>query len=41
VRHLEDKLAKLRSKIAKRNERVEKSSRCKPEAGLAKLKRSV
>ncbi|HEX7424882.1 MAG TPA: hypothetical protein VF311_13505, partial [Terriglobales bacterium] len=36
---LEDKLAKLRSKIAKRNERVEKSSRCKPEAGLAMLKR--
>jgi hypothetical protein len=35
---LEDKLAKLRSKIAKRNERVEKSSRCKPEAGLAMLK---
>src|SRR5450759_4685796 len=36
---LEDKLAKLRSKIAQRNERVEKSSRCKPEAGLAMLKR--
>jgi transposase len=36
---LEDKLAKLRSTIAKRNERVEKSSRCKPEAGLAMLKR--
>ena len=36
---LEDKLAKLRSKIASRNERVEKSSRCKPEAGLATLKR--
>ena len=36
---LEDKLAKLRSKIAKRNGRVEKSSRCKPEAGLAMLRR--
>jgi plasmid stabilization system protein ParE len=35
---LEDKLAKLHLKIAKRNERVEKSSRCKPEAGLALLK---
>ena len=35
---LEDKLAKLRSKIAARNERVEKSSRCKPEVGLAMVK---
>jgi hypothetical protein len=39
VHRWEDKLAKLRSKIAKRNERVEKSPRCKPEAGLAMLKR--
>ena len=38
---LENKLAKLRSKIAKRNEFVEKSSRAKPEAGLALLKEWV
>lgn len=38
IRHrLEDKLVKLREKIAQRNERVEQSSRCKPEAGLAAL----
>jgi transposase len=36
---LENKLAKLRWKIAARNMHVEKSSRCKPEAGLAMLKR--
>jgi transposase len=36
---LEDKLAKLRAKVAKRNECVKNSSRCKPEAGLAMLKR--
>src|ERR1017187_9210534 len=36
---LEDKLAKLRSKIDRKSTRVEKSSRCKPEAGLAMLKR--
>ena len=36
---LENKLAKLRWKIATRNVLVEKSSRCKPEAGLAMLKR--
>ena len=36
---LENKLAKLRWKIATRNVRVEKSPRCKPEAGLAMLKR--
>jgi transposase len=35
---LENKLVKLRSKIATRNEFVEKSSRSKPEAGLATLK---
>ena len=35
---LEDKLSKLRSKIAERNEVVEKSSRRKPEAGLAALR---
>ena len=34
---LEDKLAKLRDKIAQRNELVEQSSRCNPEAGLAAL----
>jgi transposase len=39
IRHrLEDKLSKLRIKIAERNQRVERSSRCKPEAGLAALK---
>ena len=37
----ENKLSKLRSKIAKRNEFVEKSSRAKPEAGLALLKQWV
>ena len=38
VRHrLEDKLVKLRTKIAQRNELVEQSSRRKPEAGLAAL----
>lgn len=36
---LEDKLAKLRSKIEQRNEHVAKSARSKPEAGLAMLKR--
>ena len=36
---LENKLAKLRWKIATRNVLVEKSSRCKLEAGLAMLKR--
>lgn len=35
---LEDKLVKLRAKIVQRNQRVEKSPRCKPEAGLAMLK---
>ena len=39
IRHrLEDKLAKLRDKIAERNQLVERSARCKPEAGLAALK---
>ncbi|MCX6930353.1 MAG: transposase [Verrucomicrobia bacterium] len=39
IRHrLEDKLSKLRSKIAERNELVEPSARRKPEAGLATLK---
>jgi transposase len=39
IRHrLEDKLSKLREKIAERNEVVERSSRRKPEAGLAALK---
>jgi len=39
IRHrLEDKLSKLRIKIAERNELVERSSRRKPEAGLAALK---
>jgi transposase len=39
VQHrLEDKVAKLRQKIAERNERVEKSVRCNPEAGLSMLK---
>jgi transposase len=39
LRHrLEDKLSKLRIKIAQRNELVERSSRRKPEAGLAALK---
>ena len=38
IRHrLEDKLVKLREKIARRNELVEQSSRRKPEAGLAAL----
>ena len=38
VRHrLDDKLAKLRTKIAQRNKLVEQSSRRKPEAGLAAL----
>ena len=38
VRHrLEDKLVKLRTKIAQRNELVEQSSRRKPEAGLTAL----
>lgn len=38
VRHrLEDKLVKLREKLAKRNEAVEQSAKCKPQAGLAKL----
>lgn len=35
---LKDKLSKLRSQIAQRNELVEQSSRRKPEAGLAALK---
>ena len=35
---LEDKLTKLRQKITQRNQRVEKSPRCKPEAGLTALK---
>jgi transposase len=40
IRHrLEDKLAKLRSKIEQRNERVAKSARSKPEAGLGMMKR--
>lgn len=34
---LEDKLTQLRQKITQRNQRVEKSSRCKPEAGLTAL----
>ena len=39
IRHrLEDKLSTLRSKIAQRNELVERSARRKPEAGLATLK---
>ena len=39
IRHrLEDKLNKLRIKIAERNQLVERSSRRKPEAGLAALK---
>ena len=38
IRHrLEDKLFKLRTKIAQRNELVEKSSRRKPQAGLTAL----
>ena len=38
IRHrLEDKLLKLRAKIAQRNELVDKSSRRKPQAGLAAL----
>jgi transposase len=38
IRHrLENKLVKLREKIAQRNELVEQSSRRKPEAGLAAL----
>jgi transposase len=38
VQHrLEDKLSKLRQKITQRNQRVEKSPRCKPEAGLTAL----
>ena len=42
IRHrLEDKLGRLRDKIAQRNKRVDQSSRCKPEAGLADLKRWV
>lgn len=42
IRHrLEDKLAKLRDKIAQRNKLVDQSSRRKPEAGLAALKRWV
>ena len=36
---LEDKLAKLRAKIATRNELVMKSTRAKPKAGLAMLNR--
>jgi len=36
---LENKLAKLRAKIDKRNERVETSPRSRPEAGLAVLQR--
>ena len=36
---LEDKLAKLRDKIAARNELVNKSVRAKPKAGLARLNR--
>ena len=36
---LEDKLAKLHAKIAARNEQVEKSSRCKPQAGSKDLNR--
>ncbi len=39
IRHrLEDKVTKLRHKIDQRNERVEKSARCNPEAGLSMLK---
>jgi len=39
IRHrLEDKLVKLRDKIAQRNKLVDQSSRCKPEAGLVALK---
>ena len=39
IRHrLEDKLSKLRSKIAERNELVKSSSRRKPEAGLRLLR---
>ena len=34
---LDDKLTKLRQKITQRNQRVEKSPRCKPEAGLTAL----
>ena len=34
---LEDKLTKLRQKITQRNQRVEKSPRCKPESGLRAL----
>jgi transposase len=34
---LEDKLAKLRGKIEQRNQRVQASPRCRPEAGLRKL----
>ena len=34
---LEDKLARLHAKIAARNEQVEKSSRCKPQAGLKEI----
>lgn len=42
IRHrLEDKLDKLRDKIAQRNELVDQSARRKPEAGLAALKRWV
>ncbi|MDP2835028.1 MAG: IS1634 family transposase, partial [Pseudomonadota bacterium] len=42
IRHrLEDKLDKLRDKIAQRNKRVDQSSRCKPEAGLATLQQWV
>ncbi len=36
---LENKLAKLHAKIATRNEQVEKSARCKPQAGLKELDR--
>jgi plasmid stabilization system protein ParE len=38
---LEDKLAKLQRKLEERNEKVEKSPRCQPEAGLRKLQEWV
>lgn len=38
---LEDKLAKLKGKVEQRNERVEKSPRCKPEAGPRNLQHWV
>ena len=34
---LENKLDKLHAKLAARNAQVEKSSRCKPQAGLKEL----